>query len=937
VSIEADIRVMYLNILGRPADPGGLNAYVNAWNNALGRAQRSSNLTTRQQQEDYAYNEVATSLKGSGEYRNRDNVIRNAYRTFLGREPSNEEVAAKSRESTDTSQIVKGIRDSAEAADFRNALTRDYLGAYSEIDKYANQNAFSYNQNRFNNFKGGTAYLGALDHWNRYGKNENRVIPRTNLLVIDPRTKQLTLADRKYFSSDAWNNYQNIIKRFQQSSGGDYKSLLETSINSLDSAAKNNLINSGGVDAINAYYTENKIKTWDPVTQGAQPPVGGFNVDQNGNKIAYYETQDPNAVKSWNDNKAFKVGGVSFDNPDYTVRYGDLNNYLHYRYTTTGKAAGLRANPEVEPEEATQYTEQLTDAELQIYRDNVLGLGASGTAIDWEDENVGLLEAEALKALEARDAQEQQVFGALTQDALKQASQKLLEQKRRESNLSLFQGLPGYDEILSVNETLANSLLGDTGVGGILSITQDPEKTQESLEKQISQFTGISSNSTIYNWQNWFDSELTKRYQEMTEVMSPEDATQMLQVEQEFAQTFIDQYLKPRFDQSKSMDEFISYMDVKEEEQNIFQTQDAVNALKDVASIRAKLFYDQIKSATGGKFNSDFYFDPTVDQNEAKTDLYQKQKDEVAKDWENAKNNGDTVKVGQYTWDQWAYYYGLNPNDKDDFARLHYQVKGLGEGFDPAEDVVTVDDARAYINNVVVPAIEQADLEIGDQPFLQFTTPEEFADELLEGISPEENKEEWNRILEMYGLDPLSASLEEVKDYIIEAVRTNQAQDIRESIKYLNEKKLKPTQERLGVTYIERAEDEKTVDNPEETALYTIFKNSGYAGSEDQFYDEFMSDTSKSEQQLLAKAMSGDLSLTEIGTDPFEALADVSSFFGTEEDIFGSPVDKAEKEEDKPTTSSYFRLFEDDEAEPTKSNAAESYISEFTSLFKGFK
>jgi len=47
-------------------------------------------------------------------------------------------------------------------------------------------------------------------------------------------------------------------------------------------------------------------------------------------------------------------------------------------------------------------------------------------------------------------------------------------------------------------------------------------------------------------------------------------------------------------------------------------------------------------------------------------------------------------------------------------------------------------------------------------------------------------------------------------------VRTNQAQDIRESIKYLNEKKLKPTQKRLGVTYIERPEDEKTIDNPEE-------------------------------------------------------------------------------------------------------------------------
>lgn len=728
----------------------------------------------------------------------------------------------------------------------------------------------------------------------------------------------------------------NSIKNYAQSVGpGQYQELVSYAVNLLggkdDILFKEFSQTAGvGINALNAYYQVNKINVWDPVKQGAQPPVGGFDP-------VFYGSQASDAVNLWNNNQTINVGGVILPNLDLTATYGNLDSYLNYHYTTQGKAQGLRGNEAQNPSFANNYTEQLTDAELQTYRDQVLGLTGPGEkTIDWEDQNIGLLEAEALKTIELRDAQEQQVFGALTQDVLKQATNKLLEQKKKESNLSLFRGLPGYDEILSVNETLANSLLGDTGVGGILSITQNPEKTQESLEKQISQFTGVSSNSTIYNWQNWFDSELTKRYQEMTELMSPQDATQMIQIEQGFAQSFIDNYLKPRFDQSKSMDEFISYIDVKDNEQNIFQTQSAVSALKDVANVRAKLFYDQIKSTTGGGFDSNFYFDPTVDQNEAKANIYQKQKDEVARDWENAKNNGDTVKVGWYTWDQWAYYYGLDLTNKDDFAKLHYQVKGMAEGFDPAKDVVTLDDAKAYITNVVVPAIQEADLEIGDQPFLQFTTPEQFAEELLEGISPEENKEEWNRILEMYGLDPLSTSLEEVKEYIIEAVRTNQAKDIRESIKYFNEKKLKPTQERLGVSYIERPEDEKTLENPEETALYTIFKNSGYAGSEDQFYDEFMSDTSKSEQQLLAKAMSGDLGLTKIGTDPFEALADVSSFLGTEEDIFGSPIDKTEEKKDSPTTSSYFRLFEDDEVEPTRSNAAESYISEFTSLFKGF-
>lgn len=116
-----------------------------------------------------------------------------------------------------------------------------------------------------------------------------------------------------------------------------------------------------------------------------------------------------------------------------------MNTYLQYRYTTTGKEAGLRGNAAEEAEQATQYEEKLTDAELQVYRDSILGLtkkapttsDPDNLTIDWEDETQSALEQAALSVLEARDAQEQQVFGALTQDALKQASQKLLEQKEK--------------------------------------------------------------------------------------------------------------------------------------------------------------------------------------------------------------------------------------------------------------------------------------------------------------------------------------------------------------------------------------------------------------------------------------------------------------------------------------------------------------------------
>ena len=48
-----------------------------------------------------------------------------------------------------------------------------------------------------------------------------------------------------------------------------------------------------------------------------------------------------------------------------------------------------------------------------------------------------------------------------------------------------------------------------------------------------------------------------------------------------FITKFISDYITPRFNMSKSMSEFVSYLDtLDEDEQNIFQTQTAMNKLK---------------------------------------------------------------------------------------------------------------------------------------------------------------------------------------------------------------------------------------------------------------------------------------------------------------------------------------------------------------------
>ena len=258
-----------------------------------------------------------------------------------------------------------------------------------------------------------------------------------------------------------------------------------------------------------------------------------------------------------------------------------------------------------------------------------------------------------------------------------------------------------------------------------------------------------------------------------------DERTTVYQLEEDFKQNFIDNYVKPRFDQSKSMDEFISYIDTidEETEQNIFQTQTAVNALRDVAALRAEKFYQDLESGSGydtKTFNADFYADPTqVDKygsvNKEKEAAYKAQKEGFAKDWENAKKNPNAVAYSmtaeeakefgltggqtKVTWGQLAYYYGLDLNDKTSFAKLHYENIGRGRGYDPARDVVTDSDIQEFVDNNVLSAVKDADAEFGDSPFLAFVTPEEFADSILEGIDPLENEEEWKKILELYGLD----------------------------------------------------------------------------------------------------------------------------------------------------------------------------------------
>ena len=765
------------------------------------------------------------------------------------------------------------------------------------------------------------------------------------------------------FNQNKNNIYNKTIATANSTKGGDYivqrdPLLKEVDRVGLDKSFKDNINQN-----FRNFYTTEKLQTWDGAKLGAKPPYGDFSP-------AYYKEQNPTAVQQWNAAK-------QADDVDVIDRYGE-NQYYLWHYTTQGKPAGKRGNPAEATTQATLYVEKKpTDSDLQQVRELQLGLN-TGTqtqrllnipeiAAEWEkakrddpywsklakenylntnkpdefatlfrisnrpeDKQVSLsyninagygitqLEDALNQAVGEKATVDVKRFGALAQNVLKDTIAEMKKAKAQEQMLGLMSGFGGFSEIMNINNDLTNSILGDSGVGGLLSFTSGG-KAEESLEKSLQNITGVRNNAT-YNWQQWFDNELKNRYQQDLKLgYTTKEAQEQVQIQGEFARKFIDDYLIPRFNTARSMDEFVEYIDIRQEEQNPFQTQDMVNAVSLVADLRAKQYLDQIKTIGDRYFDSEFYFNPVG--NKARKEGYATQAATVAKDWEDAKK-------GDPYWAQQAYRFGVNLNDKDAFARIHFQVKGQGQGFDAAKDILTAGGVQDEIYNNILPALKEEALKQGSV-FGQFVTPEEFADEMLRGLDPND-KSTWEEVLQRYGLSDFKGTVDELKQYVIETLRTGSAQEIREQIKYLNEKRQRPTQQVLGLTYIERPEDYKDQMATPQTELYKVFQGAGYQGTEDEFYENFFPDLDRSEQTILTKAGS-DTALKTYGldlSDPFASLGTIESFMDEE---------KTTSDKTPGKSSSFFRLGlgEDEKETEYKSKTGTQILGEFTSMFKG--
>ncbi len=530
-------------------------------------------------------------------------------------------------------------------------------------------------------------------------------------------------------------------------------------------------------------------------------------------------------------------------------------------------------------------------------------------------------------AIGAQGLTDTKKFAALNQNVLKDTINEMKKAKLREQELDMLSGFGTFSEIFDINTTLTDSLLNDTGIGGYLPFAGGSAGfDRESLEDQIKGVTGVR-NEVVYNWQEWFDNSIKEKYQQDLDLgFTIEEAEENVRIQKEFAESYITDYLQPRFDESRSMNEFGEYLDVRQEEQNPFQTQSLLNALNEIGNRRARTFLDQIRQDSidaGGKrgFNSSFYFDPTVSEGSAENEKYIRQRDTIASDWDQARDNPDAQIEGlgyNTTWKAQAYRYGVDVNNQDQFARLHYQVKGKLPDFkfDGAEDIVNVDKVKSLLYDNILPALEK-EVKNTKTIFGNFIRPEEFAEDMLEGLDPNE-PESWNKALEELGLEDFDGTLEDLKEFITSTLRTGSAEEIRAQIKFLNEKREKPDQYLLGVEYIARDEDYRPAEKLQgDTQLYKIFQDAGYEGTEDDFYENVFPDLDPGSQEVLSQVGSKDGKITLEGfgkdyqADPFAAFAGISRLAGEDSDIYGGTTKDEEKKEKDVADS--FRIFPDDD------------------------
>jgi hypothetical protein len=192
----------------------------------------------------------------------------------------------------------------------------------------------------------------------------------------------------------------------------------------------------------------------------------------------------------------------------------------------------------------------------------------------------------------------------------------------------------------------------------------------------------------------------------------------------------------------------------------------------------------------------------------------------------------------------------MNAPEKDAEGNIIKNTDGTTakKAYDPAPDVYAPQIAKTYISQVLTPILIDKANKIGTV-FGEFVKPVDYVNELLKAVNLPENKAQWSKILETYGIDS-NSSLDEIKTTLVDALSQDSTKEIKQKIADVIKADKSLTQSELGVEFIQRA---TTVSGkiPEASGVYAVFKNAGYSGTEDQFYSTFLPDSSQQEINLL--------------------------------------------------------------------------------------
>ena len=370
-------------------------------------------------------------------------------------------------------------------------------------------------------------------------------------------------------------------------------------------------------------------------------------------------------------------------------------------------------------------------------------------------------------------------------------------------------------------------------------------------------------------------------------------------VDSQFARDFINDYLRPRFNSSKSINEFINFINVDEQFQNPFQTQTTQDSLNNLATQKTQQFLNDLKPVNE-TFDPRFFENPSFDrpveeQKAADGSRYERklefQRDFFAKEFKKAKE-GDPKYINAlltrgvavepaFTTDG-SLEYGI---DKGGFARTLFDITRGGKDIEGNEllldgapitfaafdNPIDPDRIKQFQNFDLIPSLIGQVERDGTSVFGDFISPEEFTEGVLDdaGVGP---NTPLGRQLALAGGE---SELDDIKNTIAATIGGDETVELRERIKELADAGEEVSQKTLGVDYIER-EIDKEGSGRAGDGLFGIFQQAGFRGTEKEFYETFFPGQSKQE----VRSEFGDFDLLSgINTSsPQAALGSIGSF-----------------------------------------------------------